>query len=322
MIPELKYSKNKNRILILGALGQIGSVLTKELRKIHGPSNVIASDIREDSFNQLCSGPFEIIDATNINSIVASLEKNSIKTIYLMAAVLSANAEKDPKKAWSLNMKSLFNVLDLAKKGLINKIFWPSSIAVFGPSTPKVNVPQVTVMEPTTIYGISKLAGERLCQYYRNNHNIDVRSLRFPGIIGWQSKPGGGTTDYAVEVFHKAVRGETYHCFLNSNTMLPMMFMEDAIRAVIEIMSVKLNCLSISTSYNLAGLSFTPKQIFDMIKSYYPNFKVVYEPDYRQSIADSWPDSINDSIAQFDFKWKSKFDLQMICEKMIENLKK
>jgi nucleoside-diphosphate-sugar epimerase len=239
-----------------------------------------------------------------------------------MAAVLSANAEKDPKKAWSLNMKSLFNVLDLAKKGMINKIFWPSSIAVFGPSTPKVNVPQVTVMEPTTIYGISKLAGERLCQYYRNNYNIDIRSLRFPGIIGWQSKPGGGTTDYAVEVFHKAVRDETYHCFLNSNTMLPMMFMEDAIRATIEIMSAELNCLSISSSYNLAGLSFTPKQIFDMIKSYYPSFKVVYEPDYRQSIADSWPDSIDDSVAQFDFKWKSKFDLQMLCEKMIENLKK
>ena len=316
-----QLSNEKSRILILGALGQIGTVLTKHLRKIHGDTNVVASDIRLDNLSKLGTGPFEIIDATNYDSVVVASKKYSVKTIYLMAAVLSANAEKDPNNAWNLNMQSLFNVLDLAKDGIINKIFWPSSIAVFGPSTPKVNVPQTTIMEPTTIYGISKLAGERLCEYYINNYNIDVRSLRYPGIIGWESDPGGGTTDYAVDIFHKAISNEVYDCFLSPNTMLPMIYMEDAIRATIEIMNADLVNLSIKSSYNLSGLSFTPNEISKIISQFYPNFSIHYKPDFRQRIADSWPDSIDDSKAQIDFKWNSLYDLEMICEQMIKNLR-
>ena len=311
----------KSRILILGALGQIGTVLTKHLREIYGETNVVASDIKLDSLSKLGSGPFEIIDATDYDSILFASKKYSVKTIYLMAAVLSANAEKEPNNAWNLNMQSLFNVLDLAKFGIINKIFWPSSIAVFGPSTPKVNVAQTTIMEPTTIYGISKLAGERLCEYYINNYNIDVRSLRYPGIIGWESDPGGGTTDYAVDIFHKAINNEVYDCFLSPNTMLPMIYMEDAIRATIKIMNADLDNLSIKSSYNLSGLSFTPNDISKIISQFYPNFSIHYKPDFRQRIADSWPDSIDDSKAQIDFKWNSLYDLEMICEQMIKNLR-
>jgi len=316
-----KNLDNKSKVLILGALGQIGIVLTKELRAIYGNSNVIASDIRHDYLSQLGVGPFEIIDATNYDSILNAIKRNSIDTVYHMAAILSAKAEKKPRKSWDLNMCSLLNVLDLAKNGYVKKIFWPSSIAVFGQSSPKKNVPQFCIMEPTTIYGISKLAGERMCEYYVNNFDIDVRSLRYPGIIGWQSEAGGGTTDYAIDIFHRAINHESFECFLKPGTLLPMIFMVDAINATIKIMNANSSALSIKSSYNLAGISFSPEQIFDKIKRYYPLFSIKYKPDYRQLIADSWPDTIDDSHAKIDFNWKSEYNLDMICDEMIRNLK-
>ena len=316
---DKKFS-DKPRILILGALGQIGIVLTKKLREVYGNSNVVASDIKNDCNSQLQNGPFEIIDAANYDSILKSLKRNSIDTVYHMAAILSAKAEKNPRKSWTLNIQSLLNVLDLAKNGFLKKIFWPSSIAVFGQSSPKKNVPQLCVMEPTTVYGISKLAGERMCEYYINSYGIDVRSLRYPGIIGWQSEAGGGTTDYAVDIFHKAVNQESFNCFLKPDTMLPMIFMEDAISATIKLMNVNPSNISIKSSYNLAGISFTPKQIFKKIKNYYPFFSINYVSDYRQLIADTWPDTIDDSQFQIDVNWKSKYNLDMICDEMIRNL--
>ena len=312
--------KGDSKILILGALGQIGSILTANLYKIYGHSNVTASDIRESPKSNFFKGPFEIADATCYDQLLKVVKKHSVDTVYLMVAMLSAKAEKQPDRAWHLNMSSLFNVLNLAKNGHIKRIFWPSSIAVFGPSSPKLMVPQSTATEPTTVYGMSKLAGERWCEYYKLNYAVDVRSLRYPGIIGWQSKPGGGTTDYAVDIFHKAVQGKTFSCFLKPKTQLPMMYMKDAIRATVSIMSAEKNQLSVQSSYNLAAMSFTPEELYKEIQKKIPEFKIEYKPDFRQSIAESWPGSIDDSLARQDWGWNHAFDLKILTQSMLKKL--
>ena len=310
----------KKRILIIGACGQIGTELTLKLREINGKKAVIAADIRKGSKELTKSGPFELVNATDYESILKTIEKYKITDVYLMAAMLSAIGEKYPDKAWELNMNSLFNVLNLAKEGKIKKLFWPSSIAVFGPTTPKENTPQETVMEPSTVYGISKQAGERWCEYYFNKYNVDVRSLRYPGIISWKTNPGGGTTDYAIEIFHKAILEGTYISFLNKNSKLPMMFMDDAIDATIKIMDTTAEKVKIRSSYNLAAISFTPKEIADEIKTKIPAFKIKYQSDFRQAIADSWPKSIDDSRARSDWDWQHKYDLKRISQTMLDNL--
>ena len=308
----LQHSKH----FIIGASGQIGSVLTSSLRQRYGASAVIASDIKKPSSELLSSGPFEHIDATNYDELLAAIKKHNIEVVYLMAAMLSATAEQHPEKAWHLNMSSLFHVLNLAKAGHIKQIFWPSSIAVFGPSSPKVNVPQHTIMEPTTVYGISKLAGERWCDYYHKNYGIDVRSLRFPGLISWQSAPGGGTTDYAVDIFHKAVAKQPFECFLSEDSALPMMYMDDAIRGVVALMEADAEQIKIRSSYNLAALSFTPKILYHALLRHFPNFKMTCVPDFRQAIADSWPESIDDRCAKNDWGWQHQFDLESMVDEM------
>jgi nucleoside-diphosphate-sugar epimerase len=309
------------RILIIGACGQIGTELTLKLREIYGEVAVIASDIREGSKELMKSGTFEFINAIDYHSILQIIEKHQINEIYLMAAMLSATGEKFPAKAWELNMESLFNVLNLAKEGKIKKVFWPSSIAVFGPTTPKENTPQETVMEPTTVYGISKQTGERWCEYYFKKYGVDVRSIRYPGIISWKTNPGGGTTDYAIEIFHKALVNGNYESFLEKDTKLPMMYMEDAINATINIMNAKPETIKIRSSYNLAAMSFTPGELAQEIKKTIPEFKITYKPDFRQQIADSWPSSIDDTRARNDWNWKHEFDLQKMSESMLVNLK-
>tara|TARA_R110002074_G_scaffold149035_4_gene301215 strand:+ start:36834 stop:37781 length:948 start_codon:yes stop_codon:yes gene_type:complete len=308
-------------ILIIGACGQIGTELTLALREEYGNDQVIASDIREGNDELMESGPFEILDATNYDALEELIAYHDISEIYLMAAMLSATAEKFPMRAWNLNMNTLFNVLNLAKEKKIDKVFWPSSIAVFGPNTPKEATPQNTIMEPSTVYGISKQSGERWCEYYFNKFNVDVRSIRYPGLISWKTMPGGGTTDYAVEIYHKALSEGSYTCFLKEDTKLPMMFMDDAIRATLQIMQAPAHTIKERSSYNLAAMSFTPKEMAENIKAVIPKFKIGYEPDFRQAIADSWPSSIDDSKAQKDWKWKAKFDLQKTTETMLENLK-
>ena len=309
------------KILIIGACGQIGTELTKKLREIYGVKNVIASDIRKLNNDVVNSGPFEVVNALDFNQIEHIVEMHQIEEVYLMAALLSATAEKNPAFAWDLNMNSLFHVLNLAKAKKIKKIFWPSSIAVFGPTTPRINTPQYTVMEPSTVYGISKQTGERWCEYYHNIYNVDVRSIRYPGLISWSTEPGGGTTDYAVDIYHKALSDKTYECFLSENTALPMMYMDDAIRATVQIMQAPSEKIKIRSSYNLGGVSFTPTAIAETIKKHIPDFTVTYKPDFRQKIADSWPASIDDSAARDDWNWKHKFDLEMITTDMLENLK-
>lgn len=308
------------KILIIGACGQIGTELTHKLREIYGTENVIASDIRKLNTDVVNSGPFEVINALDFNQIEHLVEVHQIDEIYLMAALLSATAEKNPAFAWDLNMNSLFHVLNLAKAGKIKKIFWPSSIAVFGTTTPKENTPQYTVMEPSTVYGISKQAGERWCEYYHNIFGVDVRSIRYPGLISWSSPPGGGTTDYAVDIFHKALSDKTYECFLSSETKMPMMYMDDAIAATIQIMQAPVEEIKIRSSYNLAAMSFTPTEIAAEIKKHIPEFTITYQPDFRQKIADSWPASIDDSSAREDWNWKHKFDLGTMTADMLENL--
>jgi nucleoside-diphosphate-sugar epimerase len=310
------------KILIIGACGQIGSELTYALRQIHGNENVIASDISYSNLDLVNSGIFEIIDAMDYASIKTCVEKFDIDIVYLMAAMLSATGEKYPMKAWDLNMTSLFNVLNLAKSKFIDKVFWPSSIAVFGPSTPTKYTPQYTTMEPTTVYGITKQVGERWCEYYHSKYGVDVRSIRYPGIISWKTLPGGGTTDYAVEIYHEAIKHKTYECFLKKNTELPMMFMDDAIQATVGIMSAKNEAIRIRSSYNLAAISFKPEDVADSIKAYIPDFKMSYKPDYRQDIANSWPKSINDSYARQDWNWKHKFNLDDITKEMIFQLRR
>lgn len=309
-------------ILILGASGQIGNELTQKLRTIFGNSNVIASDIREGNEEMMASGPFEIIDATNKDTILQTVEKYNVSQVYLLAAMLSATAEKHPEKAWDLNMTSLLAVLDLAKEKHIKQVYWPSSIAVFGPTTPKENTPQKTIMEPSTVYGISKLSGEFWCNYYHSKYGVDVRSLRYPGIISWKTQPGGGTTDYAVDIYFKAVETGNYECFLSEKTRLPMMYMNDAVDATIQLMQAKSSDIKIRTAYNLAAIDFSPEEIASEIKKHITDFKITYKPDFRQEIADSWPSSINDSAARKDWNWKHNYDLPKMTNYILKNLKK
>src|SRR5690606_37472622 len=291
----------KTKILIIGACGQIGTELTQNLRKIYGTENVVASDVRKLDNSVVNDGIFEVVNALDYNQVQGLIEKYEITDVYLMAALLSATAEKNPAFAWDLNMNSLFHVLNLAKEGKIQKIFWPSSIAVFGPTTPKENTQQFTIMEPSTGYGISKQSGERWCKYYHNIYGVDVRSIRYPGLISWTTPPGGGTTDYAVDIYYKALENARYECFLSENTGLPMMYMDDAIRATIQIMQAPKESIKIRSSYNLSAISFTPKEIAAEIKKHIPDFTITYKPDFRQKIADSWPSSIDDSRAREDW---------------------
>ncbi len=308
-------------ILIIGACGQIGTELTHALRKKFGSEKVVASDIREGNDALMNSGPFEILDATDYDAMEEIVAYWEIDEVYLMAAMLSATAEKFPMRAWNLNMNSLFNVLNLAKERKIEKVFWPSSIAVFGPHTPKTNTAQQTIMEPSTVYGISKQSGERWCEYYHEKFGVDVRSLRYPGLISWKTMPGGGTTDYAVEIYHEAITNGTYSCFLNADTSLPMMYMDDAIRATLLLMESDAANLKIRSSYNLAAMSFTPTEIAASIQKKIPNFEIDYTIDFRQAIADSWPNSIDDTNAQEDWGWKAEFDLEKTTNEMLNNLR-
>ncbi|WP_395654357.1 NAD-dependent epimerase/dehydratase family protein [Flavobacterium sp.] len=308
------------KILIIGACGQIGTELSAKLRATYGVNNVIASDIRKLNNDVVNNGIFEVINALDYNQIEHLIEQYQITDVYLMAALLSATAEKNPAFAWDLNMNSLFHVLNLAKGGKIKKIFWPSSIAVFGPTTPRQNTPQYTIMEPSTVYGISKQTGERWCEYYHNQYGVDVRSIRYPGLISWSTEAGGGTTDYAVDIYHKAITDGKFTSFLSENTELPMMYMDDAIKATISIMQAPIEQIKIRSSYNLAAMSFTPKQIGEEIKKHYPNFELSYTPDFRQKIADSWPASIDDTSAREDWNWANDFDLQNMTIDMFQNL--
>ncbi|MDG2505384.1 MAG: NAD-dependent epimerase/dehydratase family protein [Crocinitomicaceae bacterium] len=309
-----------SKILIIGSCGQIGIELVLELRKIYGNQNVIASDIKEEYPISIAGGPYYQLDIMNVQKLKAIVKENDIKEIYLLAALLSATAEKKPLFAWDLNMQGLFNVLELAKDKLINKVFWPSSIAVFGSNSPANRTPQHTVMEPSTVYGISKLAGERWCEYYHNKYGVDVRSIRYPGLISYKSAPGGGTTDYAVDIFIQALKSKNYTCYLRKDAKLPMMYMSDAIRATIEIMEAPPSSIKIRSSYNLSGISFDPNEITNAIRREIPEFKIKYEPDFRQQIAESWPNSVDDSCAKTDWKWENKVGLQEIVKKMLKGL--
>ncbi len=308
------------KILVIGSSGQIGTELVQNLRDIYGIDNVVASDVKVS--DQAKEGPFEVVDVMNAQGLLEIVKRHKINQVYLLAALLSATAEKMPKFAWDLNMQGLFNVLDLAKEKIIQKVYWPSSIAVFGPNTLSINTPQYTIMEPSTVYGISKQAGERWCEYYFNKYGVDVRSLRYPGLIGWKSAPGGGTTDYAVHIFHEALKSGSYECFLSENTTLPMMYMPDAIKATIGIMQADFQKVKIRSSYNLSGFSFSPKEIALEIKKHIPNFSISYKPDSRQQIADSWPKSIDSSEAEKDWGWKPEYDLIDMTNDMLKNLKK
>lgn len=308
------------KILVIGAGGQLGSELTFALAKLHGTTNVIATDINDRSRKIFGDIQFSTLDAMDKIAISDLIEKHNITQIYHLAAILSATGEKKPIWAWDLNMKSLLNVLELGREKKLNKIYWPSSIAVFGPNTPVDNTPQNCVMDPSTVYGISKLAGERWCEYYFLKYGLDVRSLRYPGLIGYKSLPGGGTTDYAVDIFHKAIEGESFECFLDKGTLLPMMYMPDAIKATIDLMEAPIENVKVRSSYNLGALSFGPEEIYEEIRKHYPYFKIAYKPDSRQGIADSWPNSIDDSAAREDWHWKPDYDLPHMVKDIIENL--
>jgi nucleoside-diphosphate-sugar epimerase len=308
------------KVLVIGAGGQIGTELVLTLRTKFGNDQVVAADVKETCPEQLSDGPYRKMDILDREDVSSYIRETGFEQVYLLAALLSATAEKAPDFAWRLNMEGLFTILDLAKEGSIKKIFWPSSIAVFGPTTPRENTPQYTVMEPTTVYGISKQAGERWCEYYFNKFGVDVRSIRYPGLISYKSLPGGGTTDYAVDIFYQAKAKKEYTCFLSENTALPMMFMEDAIRATIELMDAPAEQLTIRSSYNLAALSFTPKELTACIQVTIPDFKITYSPDFRQAIADSWPASIDDSVARADWGWTERFDLFNMSTEMLKNI--
>lgn len=310
----------KEKILVIGASGQIGVELTLALRKIYGNANVVASDLREENELLKGTGPYVSMDVMNKEMLHVQVIRQNITQIYLLAAILSATGEKNPNLAWSLNMQSLLNVLDIAKEEKIHKVYWPSSVAVFGPTSPKQNCPQQTIIEPITVYGISKYAGEFWCNYYHQRWGLDVRSIRYPGLISYKSAPGGGTTDYAVEIFHEALEEKKYECFLEEDTYLPMMYMPDAIKATIELMEAPEEKIKIRTSYNISGMSFSPKEIAAEIKKHIPEFTISYNPDYRQKIADSWPQSIDDSVARRDWGWKEDYGLQQMTKDMFENL--
>ncbi|MDA9267769.1 NAD-dependent epimerase/dehydratase family protein [Salibacteraceae bacterium] len=305
------------RILVIGACGQVGTELVEELAKRFGNEGVIASDIRDSANFDVEYVKLDVLDREATRKVIVDFK---ITEVYQLAALLSATAEKNPEFGWKLNMEGLFSILDLAKEGLVKKIFWPSSIAVFGPTTPRENTPQRTVIEPTTVYGISKFAGERWCEYYFNRWGVDVRSVRYPGLIGYKSLPGGGTTDYAVDIFHQALKERTYECFLNAETALPMMYMSDAVKATIDIMQAPKESIKIRSSYNLSAMSFNPAQIAIEIKKHIPDFSISYEPDFRQAIADNWPASIEDTEARADWNWKNSYDLEKLVADMLENL--
>jgi nucleoside-diphosphate-sugar epimerase len=308
------------KTLIIGACGQIGTELVLELRKKWGNEQVTAADVKEECPSVLANGPYVQLDILNRSAVREFIIDQQIEHVYLLAALLSATAEKNPAFAWELNMEGLFTILDLAKEGYVKRIFWPSSIAVFGPTTPREMTPQYTVMEPSTVYGISKQAGERWCEYYHTKFGVDVRSIRYPGLISHTSLPGGGTTDYAVDIFYRAKQSGKYTCFLKGDSALPMMYMEDAIRGTIELMEAPAEKLSIRSAYNLAGCSFTPEDLALEIRKHIPEFEINYEPDFRQAIADSWPKSIDDSVAQKDWGWKPVYDIQAMTKVMLENV--
>lgn len=310
----------KDKILVIGASGQIGVELTLALRKIYGANNVIASDLREENPLLHGTGPYVSMDVMNKEMLHVQVVRQNVTQIYLLAAILSATGEKNPGLAWHLNMQGLLNVLDIAREEKLKKIYWPSSIAVFGPTSPKQDCPQQTVIEPVTVYGISKYAGEFWCNYYFNKYGVDVRSLRYPGLISYKSAPGGGTTDYAVEIYHEALSDKHYDCFLDKDTYLPMMYMPDAIRATIELMEAPSESIKTRTSYNLSSMSFSPAEIAAEIQKHIPGFTISYAPDYRQEIANSWPQSIDDSVARNDWGWKHEYDLEKMTKDMLENL--
>ncbi len=312
---------SKEKILVIGASGQIGVELTMALRKMYGDANVVASDLREENALLKGTGPYVSLDVMNKEMLHVQVIRQNITQVYLLAAILSATGEKNPNLAWHLNMQSLLNVLDIAREEKLHKVYWPSSIAVFGPTSPKKDCPQQTIIEPTTVYGISKYAGEFWCNYFFHRYGVDVRSLRYPGLISYKSEPGGGTTDYAVEIFYKAVQEKKYECFLKEDTYLPMMYMPDAIRATIELMEADASKISVRTSYNLSGMSFSPNDIAAEIKKHIPEFSISYQPDYRQQIAESWPQSIDDSVARKDWGWKEEYDLAAMTADMLANLK-
>lgn len=311
----------KEKILVIGASGQIGVELTLALRKIYGNANVVASDLREENELLKGTGPYVSLDVMNKEMLHVQVIRQNFTQVYLLAAILSATGEKNPNLAWNLNMQGLLNVLDIAREEKLKKVYWPSSIAVFGPTSPKQNSPQQTVIEPITVYGISKFAGEFWCNYYFHRFGVDVRSLRYPGLISYKSDPGGGTTDYAVEIFHEALEEKRYTSFLKEDTYLPMMYMPDAIRATIELMEAPASQISVRTSYNLSAISFSPKELAAEIRKHIPDFKIDYKPDYRQAIANSWPQSIDDTVARNDWGWKHEYDLGRMTEEMIENLR-
>jgi nucleoside-diphosphate-sugar epimerase len=308
------------KTIIIGACGQIGTELVLELRRRQGEQNVIAADVREVCPPVLANGPYVKMDILDRDFVRKYIIENEIKVVYLLAALLSATAEKNADFAWRLNMEGLFTILDLGKEGHVEKIFWPSSIAVFGPTTPRDNTPQTTVMEPSTVYGISKQAGERWCEYYFNKFGVDVRSIRYPGLISYTSLPGGGTTDYAVDIFYQAKLHKPFKCFLMEDSALPMMFMEDAIRGTLELMDAPKEKITIRSAYNLSGCSFTPEELAKEIKLLIPDFQISYEPDFRQAIADSWPRSIDDSKARQDWGWKEKYNTKALVKVMVDHV--
>ena len=309
------------KILVIGAAGQIGTDLTLELRNRFGAENVVASDIKLGSEEVMEGGPFEKLDAIDRKALEGILDTYQITEIYHLAAILSGKAEKNPKWAWDLNMNSLFNVLDVSRARGITKIFWPSSMGAFGPTTPKWDTPQITVMEPTSVYGISKLAGERWVEYYHKKYGMDIRSLRYPGLISYKTEAGGGTTDYAVEIFYQAIKCGKYQCFISEDLALPMMFMDDAVNATIQLMEAPEDNIKVRSSYNLGGISFTPKQLVEEIRKYIPELKVTYNPDFRQEIAESWPRRISDEAAQNDWDWQYEYDLKKMTAVMVEKIR-
>ncbi|MBF9252879.1 NAD-dependent epimerase/dehydratase family protein [Pontibacter sp. 172403-2] len=316
-------ANTSDTVLVIGACGQLGSELTLALRNMYGGANVVAADVAVPKQADLRdSGPFEKVDVLDANVLAGLAAKYKFKQIYHLAAVLSATGEKNPKFAWRLNMEGLFNVLDLALEHNVSKVYWPSSIAVFGPNTPRQNTPQHTVMDPNTVYGISKQAGERWCEYYFEKYGLDVRSLRYPGLVGYKALPGGGTTDYAVDIYHKALEGEKYECFLSENTYLPMMYMPDALKATLDLMHAPAEQVKVRSSYNLSAMSFSPKEIAASIQKHLPGFEIAYRPDARQQIADSWPQSIDDSAARQDWGWQPAYTLDTMTQDMLVNLKK
>ena len=310
-----------DKVLVIGACGQVGTELVENLQNIHGSSRVVASDIKTPTNEVFLNSEFVHLNVLDKVQIKEVFQTHKPTIVYHLAALLSATAEENPKFGWELNMDGTFNIFDACIDHGVKRIFWPSSIAVFGPTTPRVNTPQSTILEPNTIYGITKLAGERYCEYYFNRYNLDVLSIRYPGLIGWKSLPGGGTTDYAVDIFHQALKNGQYDCFLNEQTTLPMMHMEDAVRATLEITDAPSNLIKVRSSYNIAGVSFNPEQLTQEIKKHIPQFKISYHPDHRQKIANSWPESIDDQIARADWGWQEKYNLEKLVVNMLDNLR-